>query len=149
MKLKKLAGITILALLLLLVVAAVAIRVRGFRASTEPSAFEASIARAVRDFAIPGTESRRKNPYVGDELALQQGRDLFLARCASCHGTDGRGTTPIGRNVYPRVPDLRQSPTQRLSDGEIHYIIENGVQLTGMPAWNKSGSDDDIWKLVL
>ena len=47
------------------------------------------------------------------------------------------------------MPDLRSATTQSLSDGEIHYVIANGVQLTGMPAWGSSGSSDDVWKLVL
>lgn len=150
MKVSKIAGLAALALLLLLVVVALVIRVRGFRASSEPTSFEASVARAIRNFAITRLESHRKNPYLGDELALQRGRDIFLTRCSSCHGTDGRGTTPIGRNVYPRVPNLHESATQRLSDGEIHYIIQNGVQLSGMPAMPglRSESDRDSWALV-
>ena len=57
----------------------------------------------------------------------------------------------MGRGLYPRVPDLHSSRTQDLSDGELHYIIENGVQLTGMPAWGKPHQEnaDDSWKLVL
>jgi predicted CXXCH cytochrome family protein len=57
----------------------------------------------------------------------------------------------MGGHLYPRVPDLRTAATQELSDGEIHYIIENGVPLTGMPAWRspQPESADILWKLVL
>ena len=57
----------------------------------------------------------------------------------------------MGQHLYPRVPDLRAAPTQNLSDGEIHYIVENGVPLTGMPAWKspQPESADNLWKLVL
>jgi len=57
----------------------------------------------------------------------------------------------MGGHLYPRVPDLRAAPTQELSDGELHYIIENGVPLTGMPAWRspQPESADLLWKLVL
>jgi predicted CXXCH cytochrome family protein len=105
------------------------------------------MARSLRNFAIPGAESRKANPVANDPVALQQGRDAFLTRCAACHGVDGRGTTPIGANQYPRVPDLHSGLTQSLTDGEIHYIIENGVQLTGMPAMH-SQSATESWKLV-
>ena len=55
----------------------------------------------------------------------------------------------MGRNLYPKAPDMRQSGTQRLSDGELYWIIENGVRLTGMPSWGDgSGNDQDTWKLV-
>ena len=57
----------------------------------------------------------------------------------------------MGQSLYPRVPDLRATATQELTDGEIHYIIENGVQLTGMPAWANPHQvqNGDSWKLVL
>ena len=119
---------------------------RGFRANAPVAPWEIKVARGVRNLSIPGEERYKTNPVAA---SLEEGRDLFLSHCAACHGVDGSGKTPIGSNLYPRVPDLRSSPTQRLTDGEIHYIIENGVQLTGMPAWSKSGSEDDIWKLVL
>ena len=44
----------------------------------------------------------------------------------------------MGLNLYPRVPDLRADANAKTHDGEIHYIIENGVQLTGMPALGES-----------
>ena len=122
---------------------------RGFRANEPVPSWEVKVARGVRNLSIPGEDRYRANPVAPSPTFLQEGRDSFLAHCAACHGVDGSGKTPVGSNVYPRVPDLRSSLTQRLTDGEIHYIIENGVQLTGMPAWNKSGSEDDIWKLVL
>lgn len=128
----------------------VTVKVRGFRASDTPSNVEASVARGLRDFAIPSSEAHRANPYPSDSLALEQGHDLFLTRCASCHGQDASGATPLGTSMYPRVPDLRAAKTQSLSDGQIHYIIENGVQLTGMPAMPglRSPAKEDSWALV-
>lgn len=123
---------------------------RGFRATTEPSMIEQTVARSVRNLAIPSRERHEKNPLRATSENLQAGRSLFMAQCASCHGTDGRGITSIGHNLYPRAPGLQSSETQELSDGEIHYIIENGVQLTGMPAWGSPNQpSDDTWKLVL
>jgi mono/diheme cytochrome c family protein len=82
--------------------------------------------------------------------ALGQGRDEFIGRCATCHGSDGRGATPIGSNLYPRVPDLRGPTTQALTDGEIRYIIANGIQLTGMPAMPVLNGQEEraSWALV-
>jgi predicted CXXCH cytochrome family protein len=150
MKIRRMALVSGLVLLVLAVVVAAAFKLRGFRSSSAPGAFESAVARWIRDFAIPGAEHRRTNPFAGDPVGLAQGRELFLARCAVCHGVDGLGATPIGANEYPRVPDLRTEPTQRLSDGDIHYIIEYGVQLTGMPAMRGAHSEDDAasWKLV-
>jgi predicted CXXCH cytochrome family protein len=147
MKTRKTIIIAFLALLLVGLLGTGVLKWRGFRATSTPSGFETVAARSIRDFAIPHAEHRRANPVAADPVALQQGRDAFLARCASCHGVDGRGATPIGANQYPRVPDLHLEPTQHLSDGDIHYIIENGVQLTGMPAM-RSESSLESWKLV-
>ncbi len=124
---------------------------RGFRATAAPSAFETLAARTVRNLAIPRKERRKKDPLLADSEALQQGREDFLERCAICHGIDGSGKTQMGLNLYPRVPDLHAPGTQNLTDGEIHYIIENGVQLSGMPAWRNPHreSTGDSWKLVL
>jgi predicted CXXCH cytochrome family protein len=123
---------------------------RGFRASSRPPALEAAVARGVRDWAIPRREAARRNPLAVSGETLQQGRRLFLTRCAGCHGVDGGGRTQMGTHLYPRVPDLRSAATQALSDGELNYIIAYGVQRTGMPAWGTPHGENDagIWKLV-
>ncbi|MDE3163489.1 MAG: c-type cytochrome [Acidobacteriota bacterium] len=150
MKIRETAFVSGLSLLMLAVLGATLVKWHGFRASSKPGAFEIFAARSIRNFAIPRAERRRTNPFAGDPSALAQGRDAFLARCALCHGVDGRGATAIGANEYPRVPDLRCEPTRSLSDGELHYIIENGVQLTGMPAMRgpHSETDAESWKLA-
>ena len=141
-------------LLILAMVGAIGLAIlvrRGFRATARPLPLEAALARAVRNLAIPKTERSQKNPFRPMSEATQQGREYFLRQCASCHGIDGSGNTEVGQHLYPPAPDLRASQTQLLTDGEIHYIIENGVQFTGMPAWgNPHGqSSSNSWKLVL
>ena len=124
---------------------------RGFRATAEPSSFEKALAGTVRNLAIPRRARNEKNPWKASSDNLKEAREHFIARCAICHGADGKGQTQMGRSLYPRAPDLLSPQTQNLTDGEIHYIIENGVQLTGMPAWNllHRETEDDSWKLVL
>src|SRR5689334_1586169 len=124
---------------------------RGFRARSTPAASEAYLARKIRNFAIPASERHSKTTLDATPENLQQGRELFIEHCASCHGMDGGARTQLGGNLYPRVPDLRATPTQTLTDGELHYIIENGVQLTGMPAFTDrhEGSPRAAWLLVL
>ncbi len=122
----------------------------GFRATDEPTRLEKLLARDVRDLAIPRAARRERNPLEPSSQNLQAGRELFLARCANCHGIDGRGVTPVGRNLYQRVPDLLSEKSQSLTDGEIHYIIKNGVELTGMPAWGNAYPDaGDVWRLII
>ncbi|HEV7220398.1 MAG TPA: multiheme c-type cytochrome [Terriglobales bacterium] len=146
--------IFLLSLLIVAIVAAfgaTALMRRGFRATTEPSSLEKALARTVRNLAIPHHARNETNPWTASSENLSEAREHFIARCAICHGNDGRGQTQMGRNLYPRVPDLLSPKTQNLTDGEIHYIIENGVQLTGMPARRLAHqeTEDDSWKLVL
>ena len=123
---------------------------RGFRARSTPTASEAYLARKIRNFAIPTSERHSKNTLDATPENLQQARELFIEHCASCHGLDGSARTKLGENLYPRVPDLRATQTQTLTDGELHYIIENGVQLTGMPAFTDlhAGPPRGAWLLV-
>jgi predicted CXXCH cytochrome family protein len=146
---------TIVFVLIVLVLAVAAYAVflirRGFSAAEEPSSVEKAIARAARNLAIPGRARHETNPWKASPEILQQAREKFIDRCAVCHGNDGSGQTQLGRNLYPKPPDLRLPRTQDLTDGEIHYIIKNGVRLTGMPAWGapREEQDDDSWKFVL
>ena len=124
---------------------------RGFSTADTPSSLETTLSRSARNLAIPRSARHETNPFHSSPLLLKETSDIFQDRCSSCHGPDGSGQTLIGRNLYPKVPDLRQPLTQNLSDGEIRYIIRNGVRLTGMPgsATPHDEQSDTSWKLVL
>ena len=72
----------------------------------------------------------------------------FAGHCATCHGNDGSGDTSHGRGLFPKPPDMRLARTQELSDGELFWIIENGVRFTGMPAFSAPGEQEQSWKLA-
>jgi mono/diheme cytochrome c family protein len=122
----------------------------GVSARDEPTRVEALLAGQLRRLAIPSGLRTRTNPVPPTPEALVRARAHFADHCASCHGNDGKGRTALGRNLYPKAPDMTLPPTQRLSDGELYAIIENGVRLTGMPAWGSPGPEDDAetWELV-
>lgn len=123
---------------------------QGISARSEPSPLEASLARTARKYAIPSAERERSNPIVKTRGSLRVGMEHWADHCATCHGNDGSGDTTIGRALYPRAPDMRRSDTQNLTDGELFYIIENGVKLTGMPAWATDTPEGEqaSWHLV-
>ncbi len=122
----------------------------GFSARDQPTAVEAFIARRLRHLAVPRSARQAKNPIPATPDVLAEARAHFADHCASCHGNDGSGQTEIGQHLYPKAPNMRQADTQSLSDGELFYIIHNGVRLTGMPAWGDDSpeEDQDSWKLV-
>jgi mono/diheme cytochrome c family protein len=126
---------------------------RGISARKAPSATETAVARAVRHMAIPKIARDEENPWaeVATPEVLKDAREHFADHCSQCHANDGSGKTEMGQYLYPRAPDMRQPATQNLTDGELYYIIRNGVPLTGMPAWGEPDTvqDDDSWQLVL
>src|SRR5262249_52708162 len=123
---------------------------RGFSARAEPSAAEAFIARRLRLLAIPRAARDATNPVPASPEVFADAMEHFADHCAFCHANDGSGNTAIGEGLYPKPPDMRQPDTQRLSDGELFYIIQNGVRFTGMPAFGTPDGlhDEDSWKLV-
>jgi mono/diheme cytochrome c family protein len=121
----------------------------GFSARQSPTSIESMLARRARHMAISKAERGATNPVAQTPEVLIESRRHFADHCATCHGNDGSGDTEIGRMLYPRAPDMRQRETQSLSDGEIYFIIHNGIRMSGMPAWGPdSGPDNDSWALV-
>lgn len=142
------AGIVIIAMAAALAPIALVLR-GGISTRVEPSPLEATVARRLRSLAIPEAARSATNPFRATPKVLAEGLAHFADHCASCHGNDGSGSTPVGRSLYPRAPDMRAPATRNLSDGELFYIIENGTKFTGMPGWGGAGRPQESWKLVL
>ena len=122
----------------------------GVSARPQPSRLEAVTARTVRSIAIGARVRGISNPVPVSDAVVKEGMEHFADHCAVCHGNDGSGETEMGRGLYPRAPDMRLAATQNLSDAELFYIIENGVRLTGMPAWSNGTKEGETssWHLV-
>jgi mono/diheme cytochrome c family protein len=124
----------------------------GLKAQPAPGALETRVARIIRGFAIPREVKALSNP-IGTSEDLTPGLEHYARYCAMCHGNDGSGQgSAIGHGLFPKPPDMRAEATQSLTDGEIFYIIENGVRFTGMPAFgtgkpNPAG-EKQTWQLV-
>lgn len=123
---------------------------QGIGTRTAPGSVESAVARAARHAMIPAGARAAPNPVPATPETLRAGLLHWADHCASCHGNDGSGATEMGQGLYPRAPDMRQPATQALTDGELFYIIENGVKLSGMPAWGTGSADGELasWHLV-
>jgi mono/diheme cytochrome c family protein len=90
------------------------------------------------------------NPVPNTPEVIRAGMEHFADHCATCHANDGSGETPMGRAMFPKAPDMRRSPTQGMTDGELFYAIERGIPLTGMPAWGNGvpEGEEASWALV-
>jgi len=130
--------------------AAVSFYIQGISSRPDPTGLETRLARSARHRLIPADARAAENPVLATPEAIAAGLAHFADHCASCHGNDGRGQTTYGRRMFPRVPDMTAAATQSLSDGELFWIIENGVRLTGMPGFGDDdpANDHESWELV-
>ena len=135
--------------LLIIGVLVLYVRGHGFSAREQPTWMERTMARNARKIATPAEAKSLMNPRQQQTAEmLAEADEHFVEHCGICHGIDGRGNTIIGKNLYPQVPDMSRAPTQQLGDGELYYIISNGIRLTGMPAWGSEDKPEAIWDLV-
>src|SRR6266852_5299666 len=146
--------IAAVAFLGLVVAVATSLLHNGLSSRATPTRFDIMIARNARHLAIPSNARLTQNPLLASGEDLRDARLHFADHCAICHGNDGGGETMIGGGLYPKPPDLRLPETQNLTDGELFWIIENGVRFTGMPAFANPeehgghGGSLESWKLV-
>ncbi|WP_353073181.1 cytochrome P460 family protein [Tunturiibacter gelidoferens] len=129
-------------------IAMLGVLLQGCTAGKSPSQGETSLANAAKDVTIPLEAGKMNNPLPETDEVISQGREVFLGSCAQCHGADARGDADLGRSMDPPAMDLSSGHVQHWSDAELFWIVQNGVRLTGMPAWKTSISENDTWKLA-
>jgi mono/diheme cytochrome c family protein len=91
-----------------------------------------------------------KNPLKPTGEAVEEGRQAFGFYCVVCHGLDGQNTgVPFAANMSPQIPSLASPEVQRYSDGQLKWIIKNGISPSGMAAAQGILDEDDMWAIVL
>lgn len=137
-------------LLVLAGVAAFTLSGSGITSRRQPFPLEESISRSARRFLVPRVIRNSTNPAPNTPDVIQRGMEHFADHCALCHANDGSGDIPMGKAMFPRAPDMRTNPTQAMTDGELFYVIEQGIPLTGMPAWGNGtpAGERASWELV-
>ena len=142
-------GICFIATVILIAVYGAWMIHHGFTTRNAPGVLESTLAGSMRDFAIPSRYKSMKSPVTATPDVQREGMEHWADHCATCHANDGSGNTMFGNTMYPRPPDMRRKDTQEMSDGELYYTIQNGIRLSGMPAFGAPGDNDlDSWKLV-
>lgn len=90
------------------------------------------------------------NPLAATPENIHAGRTTFTSYCMVCHGLDGQNTgVPFADKMDPPVPPLTSASVQAYTDGQLHWIIQNGISPSGMPASKDIFHDEEIWQLVL
>jgi len=133
---------------LLIMTAAASLAMAGCRA-TPPSRAETTVINWTKhNITVKGTQDR--NPFHTTHQTIESGKQTFGAYCVVCHGRDGQNTgVPFAGALSPPVPSLVSPQVQSYTDGQLKWIIENGVSPSGMPASKGILSDQDIWNLVV
>jgi mono/diheme cytochrome c family protein len=126
------------------------VRGAGITARRDPWPLEAKVARASWRFLVPADVRAAANPVPATAEVLRESSAHWADHCAVCHGNEGSGQSTIGRRVFPPTPDIRDSTTQNLTDGELFYAIEQGIPWTAMPAWSNGTAEGEreSWALV-
>jgi mono/diheme cytochrome c family protein len=127
---------------------ALAFAISGCRA-TPPGKWEtATMTRIKHSVTVRGKSE--KNPLPDTPENIKDGQDAFSHYCVACHGLDGQNTgVPFADSTSPPVPSLNSNAVQSYKDGQLKWIIENGLSPSGMPASKGILTDDEMWAIVV
>lgn len=119
----------------------------SFAADTHPSALETKLAMAAVDASTDRHSPAAKNRVPPTDENLAAGAKLYLDHCAGCHGVPSNPDSQFAQSFYPSVPEFFQDAPD-MPESDNFYIIQHGIRWTGMPAWNRTLSENQTWQIV-
>ena len=92
-----------------------------------------------------------KSPITAEEAALVSGAKIYRDDCAVCHGLPNQSMAAIPKGMFPVPPQLFHGEDMVTDDpvGTIYWKVANGIRLTGMPAFNGSLDETQMWQVTL
>jgi len=128
--------------------AALSICFAGCRVSA-PGKWETSAITRIKHSVTVGGKTAQ-NPLSSSRETVANGKDAFSHYCVACHGLDGQNTgVPFADRMSPPVPSLNSATVQSYTDGQLKWIVENGISPSGMPASKGILTDKEIWAIVV
>ena len=79
---------------------------------------------------------------------LQEGKELYVERCLTCHGCAGNGLGSYAGTLIVTPADFKQDPFRNMAEDEWFWHVSEGVQGTVMPPWKESLTEDERWKII-
>ena len=117
-------------------------------AMVPPGALERKVAGIALDRSVHRRAPRAESPLKPDPDVLRAGLAHYKAMCVSCHGAPGVDASEAGEGLNPPAPDLSAGKVQKRTDGELFWLVQSGIRMTGMPAFGPTHKDEEIWKIV-
>jgi mono/diheme cytochrome c family protein len=119
-----------------------------WNATARPSATEKWVIRYVLGRWVRSNASSEANPIPETPENLAEGEHEYNEHCAVCHGLDGNAENHVEGEFYPPIPRLAKGAAF-LSDGQLYFILGNGIRMTAMPGFATRHSSDELWKIIL
>jgi mono/diheme cytochrome c family protein len=117
--------------------------------ATPPNKAEKAVVTFTKHHITIGNRNQ-KNPLQATPASIADGKEAFSHYCVACHGMDAQNTgVPFADQMSPPIPSLASDDVQRYTDGQLKWIIDNGIKPSGMPASKGTLSDDEIWAIVV
>ena len=123
----------------------------GFRGckANPPGKLETRVITLAKHRVLVANRSQ-KNPLAVTPATISDGKDAFSHYCVACHGMDGQNTgVPFIDHMSPPVPSLASKDVQQYTDGQLKWVIDNGIWPSGMPGSKGTLSDEEIWSIVV
>src|ERR1700687_1791562 len=113
-----------------------------------PMLFEKKLAHGALNARIGKDPHTDPSPVPVNETTFLGGADIYKQNCAVCHGLPGEPQSSIGQGMFPKPPELFHG-TGVTDDPawETYWKAKNGIRLTGMPGFQKSLNDTQLWQV--
>jgi mono/diheme cytochrome c family protein len=121
---------------------------QGCKASP-PGRMETAVMNGAKHHVFIRNKGER-NPIATTAQSIADGKEAFGHYCVACHGMDGQNTgVPFADHMKPPVPSLNSAEVQSYTDGQLKWVIDNGIAPSGMPSARGILSDDEQWSIVV
>lgn len=116
---------------------------------TPPGKAETSVMTRAKHSLFVRNKSE-KNPLTATPTTIADGKAVFSHYCVACHGMDGQNTgVPFADHLSPPVPLLTSPQVQEYTDGQLKWVIDNGIAPSGMPGAKGILSDEEQWQIIV
>jgi thiosulfate dehydrogenase len=117
------------------------------RADVPESAIERRVAMPSLDASLDRHAGEARNPLTATDASLLAGMKIYQTNCAGCHGDPHQRHGAFADSFYPRAPQFMEDAPD-MPENQNFYIIQHGIRLSGMPGWESSLSEQEMWQVT-